>query len=539
MKAIESTAVSALQQVLGGVDSDGGQLPATADGKDFARVLNSLVAGEEGAGGLEAEADILAKLQSLLQIPEEELTQFLKGDGELDLFQLQELIQLKDDLDSLLAELGTGVKREEVAKDDKDPPGRAGILKLASLLAVPEKKRQEIIAELSPEEKKALDISFPDFMQGLNELNEEIETAVTSGGRDDSKAIFEMLLMISAGQAEEIPGEITDKIPGGKNLLKSYDDSFDSGAANKQMEKVITRLAQAADEISERRDILLESTGLDGSKIDVDNLTRALDSLEMSNLYLEEGLSRRQGEKTDFSLEQFLSESGFEDQAADKITVASTERGGQNQSQKFDFLDTGLPDNRGAKETMFKSLSPLKSLEAQSDNKPDIIRQITRQISRNHTSGVKKLRIQLQPESLGKVDLEMGMRDGEIQVRLLVDNSEVRNYLEQNLQGLKNSLSNQGLQVERLDIELNNNVDAGAGENNFDTGQQMQGQNGGQQGSSEDKLWYGYFEMSGEEREEVLSSYTPQELAALRLQLGNWYRGDSRYYRGTNLSAFG
>ncbi|MFW6386875.1 MAG: flagellar hook-length control protein FliK [Bacillota bacterium] len=544
MKAIESAAINALQKVIGESGPGENRISGSLKKDDFARTLKTLVKGKGDSRKAESGDGLLQQLQSLLHLPEGKLSAFLEGEGKLDLEQLQQLIQLKGDLDSLLSELDPGFNQEDsMGKDgeisENGPPGKTRILKLASLLAVSGDKRKEMIGEMSLEERQSLTMSFPAFMQGLRQINRDIKDALNSEDGEKPEAVLEMLITISTNGEEDIPDEFARE----KSLLaQDTDGQTETGAADSQVEKAISRLAEVVDDTPESREMLLpDSVGGGEEMVDVEKLTGALDSLEMSNLRLKEEFSRQVKDKSDFSLKNFLQKEGIEYLGADKTSaVRSGDHQDLDQGGRFNLFDTDLQDNGSSEKTILNKLSSLTSLEdSASGERSDIVRQITSQISKNYDSGVDKLRIQLEPESLGKVDLQLDVQEGKVQVRLVVENAKVRNHLEQNLQGLKANLVNQGLKVEGLEIKLNNNVDAGAGENNFGFDQQMQGQTGDQQDGQGNLYQSGYFNLTSDEREEVFSSYTPQELAGLRLKLGSWYGGDRSFFRGANLSAFG
>ncbi len=83
--------------------------------------------------------------------------------------------------------------------------------------------------------------------------------------------------------------------------------------------------------------------------------------------------------------------------------------------------------------------------------------------SRNH----HQIRIQLEPEMMGKIKINLRFKEGEVLARLVVENQGVKNYLEQNLTTLRSNLSRQGLNLEQFDIQT---------EERFEAGTQEQGQ---------------------------------------------------------------
>jgi flagellar hook-length control protein FliK len=133
----------------------------------------------------------------------------------------------------------------------------------------------------------------------------------------------------------------------------------------------------------------------------------------------------------------------------------------------------------------------------------EILNQISRQIKTYHRPGTNSIELQLEPEFLGKVKLNIKVEAGEVNAKILVDNFFVKEQLEQNIYSLKMNLMRQGLNMEHLEIEVENyNTDL-QDESSF------QGQSG-QEGNNrerEDELYYNKqeFNLSAEEIEKLLN----------------------------------
>jgi flagellar hook-length control protein FliK len=60
----------------------------------------------------------------------------------------------------------------------------------------------------------------------------------------------------------------------------------------------------------------------------------------------------------------------------------------------------------------------------------------------------------LNPEKLGEIKLVIQVENGVVSARLNVENSEVKSIIEQNLQSLKDALSQQNLSAGNLDVSV-------------------------------------------------------------------------------------
>ncbi|MFC4355262.1 flagellar hook-length control protein FliK [Chryseomicrobium palamuruense] len=68
--------------------------------------------------------------------------------------------------------------------------------------------------------------------------------------------------------------------------------------------------------------------------------------------------------------------------------------------------------------------------------------------------GGQTLRIQVFPENLGHIDIVVSMQDGKMHAQLTASSTITKDILEMQLPQLRQSLQDQGIQVDQLDIEL-------------------------------------------------------------------------------------
>ena len=65
-----------------------------------------------------------------------------------------------------------------------------------------------------------------------------------------------------------------------------------------------------------------------------------------------------------------------------------------------------------------------------------------------------KVTIVLRPESLGKISIELVNGKGGLTAQMTTDNPQVKEVLDKNLDGLKNSLGNQGVNVNNVSVKV-------------------------------------------------------------------------------------
>ena len=112
-------------------------------------------------------------------------------------------------------------------------------------------------------------------------------------------------------------------------------------------------------------------------------------------------------------------------------------------------------------------------------NTTDIIRQIVDQISIAKTTGESVIEMQLNPENLGKLYINVTERNSEITARIAVSNETVKNALESQMAALRENLQDANIRVNDVEItiathEFERNLEQNAGnENGRQNGQQF------------------------------------------------------------------
>ena len=78
--------------------------------------------------------------------------------------------------------------------------------------------------------------------------------------------------------------------------------------------------------------------------------------------------------------------------------------------------------------------------------------QIVERMRVDQSEGLTKLEMQLKPEHLGRVTIEITARNGELTAQITTQNEQVKAAVEAQLTILKENLSDQGLKVESVEV---------------------------------------------------------------------------------------
>lgn len=162
------------------------------------------------------------------------------------------------------------------------------------------------------------------------------------------------------------------------------------------------------------------------------------------------------GENTDKSLSKTQIDSSFDD--SDKHVLQH---------------DDALSDNSTLHASVSEQLNTDTSFEmsqSQSHSRvdtTDIIRQIVDSISISNTTEESAIELQLTPESLGRMYINISQKNSEISARIAVSNEAVKEALQTQMVNLKEALNNSGIRVNEVEItvashEFERNLEQGA-----------------------------------------------------------------------------
>jgi flagellar hook-length control protein FliK len=81
--------------------------------------------------------------------------------------------------------------------------------------------------------------------------------------------------------------------------------------------------------------------------------------------------------------------------------------------------------------------------------------QVGRQIAKSLLGGERVVRLQLKPPELGMVKVEMDIKEHVLKLGMITENSSVKELLLSNAHELRDALVEQGIKLERLDVQIN------------------------------------------------------------------------------------
>lgn len=193
-----------------------------------------------------------------------------------------------------------------------------------------------------------------------------------------------------------------------------------------------------------------------------DNIVDDSDSLETKeNTYV--NLDNEASEEVSFDSERNVNKNldstlaeVDDDSMADKITVKTSSDEGQSlsqeQSSNTDKQQIALNFNQAIDNTVNANANIDPTVFASDVQEADIIRQIIDQIKVSIDKNVQSMEIQLNPENLGKVYVNVEAKDGVMQAKIIAETEAAKNAIENNIAILKENFSNNELKVEAIEV---------------------------------------------------------------------------------------
>jgi flagellar hook-length control protein FliK len=84
---------------------------------------------------------------------------------------------------------------------------------------------------------------------------------------------------------------------------------------------------------------------------------------------------------------------------------------------------------------------------------PKVMRQVETAIFKNLSNGTKQLTLQLTPENLGKLSIVLQVQGKEVNAVIRADSADAARVINENIETIRGALENQGLKVEKLDVQ--------------------------------------------------------------------------------------
>jgi len=205
---------------------------------------------------------------------------------------------------------------------------------------------------------------------------------------------------------------------------------------NQQM-KVEVPVADTKPVIKEAKPVAVEEEEVE---VEVEEQVKTTIDSKVDKVTVEGKESKKQDTDTESS-------NGAEHQMPKTINAAHNKQG--NAEMAAMKLDQAVVDNQV--EIVQNQVTAPKS---ETVNKTDIINQIVKKAEVIFTDAKQEMRMQLEPENLGKLSLKLAVEKGLITAKFVAESYEVKQIIESNLNDLKDMLKEKGLEVQNFSVSV-------------------------------------------------------------------------------------
>ncbi len=325
----------------------------------------------------------------------------------------------------------------------------------------------------SNEHAKVLKSVFEKVISGNDEVSPEEEIVVT----DEVMALLQTLLQNVSEQLQEILGMSEEQLNLAVDGLGMTEmDLLDPNSIT----ELVVQLKANGDfsELISNEELHNEVTSL-------------LDMIktETADIAKEMGLTSEQFEQL---IDKALK--NVDTTADDFVNISETKNDGvtlevqstQETSQQTVIVDKTENKNEASQDNASQNSGTLfgevisnleQSITATTDETQtvQIVRQVIEQIQINAREGMTSMEIQLTPENLGKVNLQVTAKDGVITAQITTDTLAAKEAIEAQINVLRENLNEQGLKVEAVEVTVESHKFESNSEQNREPQQEERG----------------------------------------------------------------
>lgn len=240
---------------------------------------------------------------------------------------------------------------------------------------------------------------------------------------------------------DEIAKTFKDALFGIENIKdelvdKGIDLSNESLKAYEEINLKEIELVKSNEELIETTDVLLESEDI---MLD-DNLLKKDTNLENSD---------EKSIETDSDLSNSITK--------EVVTDTSNKDGESsllNKEKEKNTQSTLFENNMSSKIDILNELENVLTEKVGTTQSESIMNQLAEQIKLNVGKDFTSMEMQLYPEHLGKVGVQIVAKDGIVTAQLTAENESVKKVLETQLNILKENITNQGIKIEEVEVTI-------------------------------------------------------------------------------------
>lgn len=236
--------------------------------------------------------------------------------------------------------------------------------------------------------------------------------------------------------------EIMVEVENIKNELinKGFDLSSESLKGFEEINLKETQIIESKEELIETNQVTFEEEIASNEVILDDNLTKEKTSIENSV----EKTVETDSDSLNTTTKEIVTQTSGKEGESDMLN-----KGNEKETQNM-FLENGI----SSKNNILNEIENVLTQKVGTTQSESIVNQLVEQIKLNVGQDFTSMEMQLYPEHLGKVGVQIIAKDGIITAQLTAESETVKKVLETQLNILKENITNQGIKIEEVEVTI-------------------------------------------------------------------------------------
>lgn len=256
-------------------------------------------------------------------------------------------------------------------------------------------------------------------------------------------------------------------------------DIITDAALTQSFQNIISTVEQAVDNLSEDTGMSIEqikdfiNDNMTNSAAVVDDKT-IVDDIRTEENVQTNASDKMTGDNEDVNSINEDTLDNISQSVEKKITIQSDNKSsdnmkGYNGSDKSSYVKTTVSEiSSNLVQSIQNSFEEvMNTTTTQTVNGADVIKQIINSVKVTGNNVVQSMEIQLNPEHLGKVTLNVTSKSGVITAEIVAQNEQVKKAIESQINTLKDNFENQGIKIEAVEVTVQSH--------SFESGQNLKG----------------------------------------------------------------
>ena len=334
---------------------------------------------------------------------------------------------------------------------------------------------QQIVLAVSGEESvtalltnEELSGQVENIMQTVNDITQEMVNQLEIPEDEFAKLLVqaETIMETQNSESEQTESAMTEQPLMESEVAEAEQEVLEPVKENVSFTQEETQLAQNTEEtVTIAEDLSEQQAIVEDTALETDKSTKEKSEMldvamkqpetakveEETSNQVEEDTVDVVSKKVDITNEGASSQEESDEEMKDSSENNSLLKGEDKSSSHTPLMEQVMNQVSGAKAQFAETVQDKVQVTQQMQ---EIFEQVVEQVKVNVTADTSEMVMQLNPENLGKVNLSVVAKEGHITAQFVTENEVARQALESQIQQLRDTLGEQGLKVDKVEVSV-------------------------------------------------------------------------------------